>query len=114
MIAIYTNWLKEYNSIRTEPKNHLVIETFPITINDLRKVKLTDWNSLKDNFKTAYPEIIDNIESNKDLSKTEKLYAFLDHFQFSNKDLSEILCVSIRTIETNFYRMRRKIKDNRQ
>lgn len=114
MIAIYTNWLKEYNSIRTESKKIPVTEAFPISINDLRKVKLTDWNSLKDNFKTTYPEIIQRIESNKDLSKTEKLYAFLDHFQFSNKDLSEILCVSIRTIETNFYRMRRKLKEGNQ
>lgn len=114
MIAIYTNWLKEYNSIRTESKKPPVKEAFTISINDLRKVKLTDWNSIKDNFKTTYPELINSIESNKDLSKTEKLYAFLDHFQFSNKDLSEILCVSIRTIETNFYRMRRKIKDNDQ
>ncbi len=38
------------------------------------------------------------------------MYAFFDNFQLSNKVLADALCVSVRTIETNFYRTRNKMK----
>lgn len=110
MAAIYTNWLKEYNLLRNKERNKTTTPESRLSITHLNQLKKIDWNEIKYHFKDSHSELILKIESTKQLSQTEKLYAFLDHFNFSNKDLSELLFVSIRTIETNFYRMRRKIK----
>lgn len=109
MAALYTNWLKEFNQIRSNQQKINQTEKL-LSLNDLKLLKKMDWNEIQYQFKDSHYEIIYKIETNTNLSPTEKIYAFLDHFNFSNRDLSEILFVSIRTVETNFYRMRRKIK----
>lgn len=115
LLAIYTNWLKEYNYLRlTLKKSGSIIESnndLYIPIEELREIKPLNWNEIKLKFEKTHPLLINKLEQNTTLSKTEKLYAFLDNFNFNNKDLSDILFVSIRTVETNFYRMRRKIKE---
>jgi hypothetical protein len=111
MAAIYTNWLKEYNLLRNKERNRFTTLESRLSILHLNQLKKIDWNEIQFHFKETHSELILKIESNKLLSQTEKLYAFLDHFNFSNKELSNILFVSIRTIETNFYRMRRKLKN---
>lgn len=112
MAAIYTNWLKEYNQLRSKQSIKKENTEKFLSLNDLKDLKKIDWNEIQYKFKNSHYDIILKIETNTLLSPTEKIYAFLDHFNFSNRDLSEILFVSIRTVETNFYRMRRKVKEN--
>lgn len=107
MSAIYTNWLKEYNTIRLLNKN-LKLTPENIDINKIFELKNIDWVQLKELFYNDNELLFDTIE-NKNLSKTEKIYAFFDHLDISHKDLSNLLNVSVRTIETNFYRTRRKL-----
>jgi len=108
MTAIYTNWLKEYNAMRL--LNTTAIKKAPqnININKVFELKQVDWILLKELFYEENKDFFDKIEAGN-LSKTEKIYAFFDHFDISHKDLSNLLNVSIRTIETNFYRTRRKL-----
>jgi len=114
MAAIYTNWLKEYNKLRNTEEmlkdNHNQTSSNTLSIEDLRNLKKVDWNEICHHFKTSHNELLNIIDNDNILSPTEKLYCFLDHFNFSNKELSELLFVSVRTVETNFYRMRKKIK----
>lgn len=116
LAAIYTNWLKEYNTLRSSKNNNIenninINTSHSLSIEDLKALKKVDWTEIYHNFKTSHNELLNTIENNDKLSPTEKLYFFLDYFNFSNKELSEILFVSIRTVETNFYRMRRKLKE---
>jgi hypothetical protein len=112
-LALYTNWLREYNYIRLALKNseHQVLQNneIHVSIEELKEFELLNWNEIALNFKNKYPLFIHSIEQNTLLSKTEKLYAFLDNFNFSHKELADLLNVSIRTVETNFYRTRRKL-----
>lgn len=114
MAAIYTNWLKEYNKIRNSEENvkenQKTTPSYTLSIEDLKVLKKIDWNEVYHHFKTSHNELVNTIENNNNLSPTEKMYCFLDYFNFPNKELSELLFVSIRTVETNFYRMRRKLK----
>lgn len=110
MTAIYTNWLKEFNLLRMMKKNEDKIIRKGLTLEDLENVKQLDWNGVVNTFKDSHQNIITTIDLNDQLSKTEKLYAFLDQYEFSNKDISRVLCVSVRTVETNFYRMRLKLR----
>ena len=107
MSAIYTNWLKEYYVIRLLNKN-LKLNPQNININKVFELKHVDWVKIKELFYDDNKLLFDNIE-NKNLSKTEKMYAFFDYLDIAHKDLSNLLNVSVRTIETNFYRTRRKL-----
>lgn len=113
-LAIYTNWLKEFNYLRIAiktPKNKVLQnKEIHLSIEELRELQPLSWNEVASKYDATYPLIVKSIEQNTLLSKTEKLYAFLDNFDFSNKELSDVLHVSIRTVETNFYRKRTKIK----
>lgn len=114
MVAIYTNWLKEYNKLRNidlieEDQNNTIIP-YSLSIEDLKLLKKIDWNEIYHHFKSTHSELLIKIETTDKLSQTEKLYYFLDFFNFSNKEISDLLFVSIRTVETNFYRLRKKIK----
>ena len=110
MAAIYTNWLKEYNKLRNS-QNKLETTKFILSIEELKSLNRIDWNEIYIHFSKSHNEIVNKIEKNDSLSPTEKMYAFFDYFNFSSKELSEILFVSVRTVETNFYRMRRKLKN---
>lgn len=109
LIAIYTNWLKEYNQLRGKNETKFNLYEKYITIQDLEKLPKIDWIELVKNFNNTHPNLISQIENNSELTANEKIYAFLDYFNLSNKELSSLLFVTVRTIETNFYRMRKKI-----
>jgi hypothetical protein len=111
--AIYTNWLREINAVRLVKSldNPNEINPVLISLEELRAIKYLDWNIIKSIYLSKYNELITSIEANQYLSKTEKMYAFFDNFQLSNKFLSDALCVSVRTIETNFYRTRKKLNN---
>lgn len=71
----------------------------------------SDWTILKGNLlNTELGSLIEEVDQKTDLTKTEKVYLFLSNFaDISNKQLSEILCVSPRTVETNKYRLKKKL-----
>jgi len=74
----------------------------------------SDWSEIKNNCRGSdLRPIVEEIEELNFLTKTEKLYMFLNHFdEIPTKKLSEILCVSPRTVETNRYRLRKKLDKN--
>lgn len=111
IIVIYINWLPEYNLLRflNNEKNNKVKEQFEIS--DLQQLKNIDWITIQNSFTKKYPEIIESIKGLSNLSKTEKMYAFFEYFDIQNKKLADILNVSLRTVETNFYRMRKKTEN---
>ena len=76
------------------------------------KLLSADWITLKDNCKDSdLYSLIETIEPLDQLSKTEKLYLFISQFDdLSTKMISEILCVSPRTVETNKYRLKKKLQ----
>ena len=126
-LAIYTNWLSIWHIIKNpnnksnkENVKSLLLNknatfssvniTTQILIEDLRKLDLVDYKSVKVHFSQEFESLFNEIDALEDYSKTEKLYYFLDKMDFSHKELSDILNVSVRTVETNFYRLRKKIQ----
>lgn len=115
-ISIHIGWLAEWNMVKFKSlKNNssLVSSTntsSQILIEDLRKLDLVDYKSVKVHFSKEFESLFNEIDALEDYSKTEKLYYFLDKMDFSHKELSDILNVSVRTVETNFYRLRKKIQ----
>lgn len=110
--AIYTNWMKEFNTVRLVKSLDRPAEINPVLINleELRPIKNLDWCIIKSIYFSKHKKLITSIEDKHYLTKTEKMYVFFDNFQLSNKILADVLCVSVRTIETNFYRSRKKIE----
>ncbi len=116
-LAIYTNWLSIFNKLKSK---FVVIENVfekePVTTSvfNLESIHpdIKSWTDFKKNMLDKHPEMIQKIESLEFLSKTEKLYAGLLPFDISHKEIADLLCVSLRTVETNFYRLRTKLKEN--
>ncbi|NIK92874.1 hypothetical protein GZ212_11980 [Mangrovimonas sp. CR14] len=115
-LAIYTNWLflitrfkrkwqKDYN----KNENILILENKPFILSN-HGDKILNWNNFKQNQVNEHEELITNVESLEFLTKTEKLYAALQPFNLAHKELADLLSVSLRTIETNFYRLRVKLR----
>lgn len=115
-LAIYTNWMFLFNKLKLKFSPEIVIENegtiTPIFHLQNVNCEFRSWNDFKKNMSDEYPEIIENIENLEFLSKTEKLYAGLLPFDNSHKEIADLLCISLRTVETNFYRLRSKLKEN--
>lgn len=116
-LAIYTNWLAIFNKLKSkfvEIEN--TFEEEPITPSIFNSENITSeiksWTDFKKSMLSKHPEMIQKIENLEFLSKTEKLYAGLLPFDISHKEIADLLCVSLRTVETNFYRLRAKLKEN--
>ncbi|MFD2891678.1 hypothetical protein ACFS5J_06590 [Flavobacterium chuncheonense] len=116
-LAVYTNWLFVLNKIKmswqkiSEEERNIEPKVFSFDIkNGLKDVK--SWNDFKQVYADEFKEIIVEVEKLDFLSKTEKLYAALQPFDLSHKDIATLLSVSLRTVGTNFYRLRLKLKDN--
>lgn len=114
-LAIFTNWLSLWHVIKNPNKKlqktiHTIQIEKVISISELKAIKPIDYQRVKNNFEKEFPELFQFIETIEDLSKTERLYFFLDKMELSNKELSDVLNVSVRTVETNFYRLRKKIQ----
>jgi predicted nucleotidyltransferase len=115
-ISIHIGWLAEwslvkFNSLQKNSSSvHKISISKQIQIEDLKKLDLVDYKSVKVHFSKEFESLFNEIDALVDYSKTEKLYYFLDKMDFSHKELSDILNVSVRTVETNFYRLRKKIQ----
>ena len=110
MIGIYTNWLQEFNAVRLLQQTPVAAAPKALDLASLKVYPRFSWLVVKNELYATHADLIDPIEQHPDLTKTEKLYAFLDHFDFSHKELADLLHVSLRTVETNFYRMRCKLR----
>lgn len=115
LVSIYINWfhlllkLKQTSSLIESVSRSY--NKSSITMIDLTELpKAISWNELLVKYQATHPVCINYIEELTFLSKTEKTYAFLAIFDFNQKELSDKLSVSIRTIETNMYRLRNKLK----
>lgn len=117
-LSIQTNWLKEWHLIKKSigkskigiPQFEINTPSQPLLKSQLAELDIVDFHHIKAKFQTAYPALFENIETLNQLSKTEKLYLFFLHFDIPHKDLADVLHVSNRTIETNYYRVRKKIQ----
>lgn len=116
-LALYTNWLYVLNKLKMgwEKKNVLDIKKTPFVYSFDVKNGLKDvnnWNDFKQVYADEYKDVIVEVEKIEFLSKTEKLYAAFQPFELSHKDIASLLNVSLRTVGTNFYRLRLKLKEN--
>jgi len=115
-LAVYVNWLKLFNQFRSQngspTEQNIPITSIRIDLEPIRNKSNIDWNLIALTYGTAMPSLISEIEQLSFLTKTEKMYAFLQLQDFSYKELSSLLSVSERTVETNLYRLRLKLKQN--
>jgi hypothetical protein len=117
-LSIQTNWLKEWHMIKKSigksridvPQFEITTPPLPILKSQLAELDVVDFQNIKAKFQSDYTVLFENINALNQLSKTEKMYLFFLHFEIPHKDLADVLHVSIRTIETNFYRVRKKIQ----
>ena len=102
----YMGWLiqKRGNEVSIAKPNKYFIDF---------KVLSSDWSEVKEKCRGSdLRPLIEEIENHDFLTKTEKLYMFISHFDdIPTKKLSELLCVSPRTVETNKYRLRKKLDE---
>ena len=116
-LAVYTNWLSLFNKFKSRfeiinPVFEIEKTMLPVFYLENINSEIRSWNDFKKNMSEEYSEMIEKIESLEFLSKTEKLYSALLPFDISHKEIADLLCVSLRTVETNFYRLRTKLKEN--
>lgn len=116
-LAVYTNWLFLFNKFKSRfeiinPVFEIKKTMLPVFYLENINSEIRSWNDFKKNMSEEYSEMIEKIESLEFLSKTEKLYSALLPFDISHKEIADLLCVSLRTVETNFYRLRTKLKEN--
>ncbi|RSK39107.1 hypothetical protein [Mangrovimonas spongiae] len=114
-LAIYTNWLFLITKVKSkwqkeEPKEVLNEKNHNIWCLKDDDGKVKSWNDFKTCYVEEYKDLILVVEQLDFLTKTEKLYAALQPFNLSHKDLAAKFNVSLRTIETNFYRLRVKLR----
>lgn len=117
--SIYVNWLKEFNALRlqlhhqspfTSASDFKPGEQPFLNPDAFKAIKPINWVTVKTAFQATHFDLLNSIDSLEFLTRNEKLYAFLSVHDFENKTLSELLHVSIRTVETNLYRMRLKLR----
>jgi hypothetical protein len=114
LVSIYINWF--YLLLRFKKNTQQAAVSWDYNKSSIQIIDLQSlpqnvtWNELMKTFQTTHPVCINYVEQLSFLSKTEKAYAFLAIFEFNQKELSDALFVSIRTIETNLYRLRSKLK----
>lgn len=117
-LAIYTNWLflitrskRKWQKDLNNNKNLDNVDKQPFILSNHGNI-INNWNDFKSNQIDQNEEIITHVESINFLTKTEKLYASLQPFSLPHKELADLLSVSLRTIETNFYRLRLKLRQH--
>ena len=107
ILFTYTNWQYRYK----KGKKALIKKVQYITQNEMDYFSV-NWNFMKDKFQLKYSHIIRIIDDYFFLTEHEKKYAFIDYLKLDPDELAESMNVSKRTIETNFYRVRKKLKLN--
>lgn len=115
-ISIQTNWLQEWhiffsqNKVTVQKLEDESLTRYSLRASDLLELPFVDYAELKHHFKSKFNLIFLKIDQTENLTKNERLYYFLLHFEITHKELADILNVSNRTVETNFYRIRKKLE----
>lgn len=116
LMAIATNYLQIWHQIVSSTKKQQLQhfaqntqEPFHLDSTLLYKLQAPDWNQIKQVLGADCAALIKEIDGKANYTKTEKLYCFLNKFELSHKEIADLLSVSIRTVETNFYRLRQKV-----
>ena len=73
---------------------------------------ILNWNFIKSKLYEKFPKILEEIDQLHFLTDHEKKYALIKHFRLDINILTDKMNVSKRTIETNLYRVRLKMKKN--
>ena len=73
---------------------------------------ILNWNFIKSKLYDKFPNILEKIDNLHFLTDHEKKYALIKHFRLDINILTEKMNVSKRTIETNLYRVKLKMKKN--
>ena len=108
ILFTYTNWQYRYK----KGKKTLIKKVQYITQDEMDYFAV-NWNFMKNKFQIKYRNIIKVIDEYFFLTEHEKKYAFIDYLKLDPDELAESMNVSKRTIETNFYRVRKKLKMNK-
>ena len=108
ILFTYTNWQYRYK----KGEKTLIKKVQYITQDEMDYFAV-NWNFMKDKFQIKYRNIIKVIDEYFFLTEHEKKYAFIDYLKLDPDKLAESMNVSKRTIETNFYRVRKKLKMNK-
>ncbi len=93
-------------------KSKLEREAVYIT-NDEIDYFILNWNFIKSKIGDKFHEIINYLDQLDFLTPHEKKFALLAYLKIDPDLLAEKLNVSKRTIETNFYRVRKKLKHHK-
>lgn len=108
ILFTYTNWQYRYKK-----GGKTIIKNVQYITQDEMDYFSVNWNFMKDKFQLKYSHIIRIIDDYFFLTEHEKKYAFIDYLKLDPDELAESMNVSKRTIETNFYRVRKKLKVNK-
>ena len=108
ILFTYINWQYRYK----KGKKKLIKKVQYITQDEMDYFAI-NWNFMKDKFQLKHSHIIRIIDNYFFLTEHEKKYAFIDYLKLDPDELAESMNVSKRTIETNFYRVRKKLKVNK-
>ena len=100
--------LREYFIRKKESVFSNVIESTPIYTWDEFKKHLRNWKEARSYLIKHTPEIVTDIEKYQ-LTDLEKMHLSLRKLKVSSKDAAEALNVSNRTVETQRYRISKKI-----
>ena len=73
---------------------------------------ILNWNFIKSKLYDKFPKVLEEIDQLHFLTDHEKKYALIKHFRLDINTLTDKMNVSKRTIETNLYRVRLKMKKN--
>ncbi len=74
---------------------------------------LINWNFLKSKLFYKFQSVINFLDNQDYLTEHDKKYALLDSLKIDSDLLADKLNVSKRTVETNFYRVRKKLKHHK-
>ena len=108
ILFTYINWQYRYK----KEKKILIKKVQHITQEEMDYFSV-NWNFIKEKFQFKYRQIIRTIDDYFFLTEHEKKYAFIDYLRLDPDELADSMNVSKRTIETNFYRVRKKLKMNK-
>lgn len=114
LISSISEDLKNYVSLLASEKEQ---KLFVPLMNKLN-IELTDKNkdeNYSDQFNAAYPGYLESlIRSFSELSASElKLCTFL-RMNLNSKEIAEIMHISVRSVESRRYRLRKKLKLNKE
>ena len=101
-------FLSEYFNRRKSTSNQQYARPSAFSWDNMRS-HLNYWGELKDYLNDYYPEIIDEVDP-LPLTELEKTHLVLKKLNIKAKDIANAMNVSVKAIEMNRYRIKRKLE----